>query len=142
MQQYPGSRARLSSALLLTSSLGLLLSACGGGDNSKQELAAPASSASAAPLATGITTLDLPTEALPEAAAALQATPSFHAAPLLLDPPDDRDAQDPSTSAQSQARQQSIPAEFSQLSSRGLTVQTLTSAQRVRAMAASGDSVA
>lgn len=140
MQLYPGSRARLSSALLLTSSLGLLLSACGGGDNSKQELAAPASSASAA-LATGITTLNLPTEALPEAAAALQASPSFHAAPLLLDAPDDRDAQDPSSSARSQARQQAIPAEFSQLSSRGLTLQTLASAQRARALAAGGETV-
>lgn len=135
MQQYPGSRARLSGALLLISSLGLLLSACGGGSgNTAQEAAAP--------LATGITTLDVPTETLSEAAAALHASPSFHAAPLLLDPPDDRDAQDPSASAQSQARQQSIPAEFSQLSSRGLTVQTLASAQRARTMAASGDNVA
>ncbi len=107
----------------------LLLSACGGG-------AQPESSVepSAAPLASASSTLTLQPEELPSAAAQLEARPSFHVAPVLLDAPSDQDMADPNASAQLGPRQQAIPAELSSMSTRGLTVQTLEASMRRQAM--------
>ncbi len=117
-----------ASRLPLAGLLGLLLSACGGGQ--------PAGHVEpdVAPLATASSTLELQPDELSGAAAALEVRPSFHVAPVLLDPPGEQDMRDPNASAQQGPRQQSVPAEFGALSSRGLTVQTLEAQARRHAM--------
>lgn len=122
-------------AFILSAGALAILSACGGGNGGSTVL--PSATAE---LASGSTTLSLDSDALPEAAATQLALPTFHAAPLLLIEPDDSDAVDHSASAHAGPRLQAVPAEFASLSTRGLTVQALSSAQRAHALGASESS--
>ncbi|HTD03991.1 MAG TPA: S53 family peptidase [Undibacterium sp.] len=101
-----------------------LLSACGGGAESQS--GRPQVQAS---LASGTTTLQLTDPALPGAAQQQLAQPAFHVAAALLNVPDDTDADGRAASARMQPRMQAVPATFSSLSTRGLTVRQLESAR-------------
>lgn len=106
------------------SAVALALLACGGGDG-------PSIPDSVQPLvASTTTTLTLAAEDLSEEAGALLAQPAFHLAPVLLNTPDDRDAGGYSLSANMVPRQQAVPAELSDLSTRQLTLQGLETAKR------------
>ena len=118
----------------LSACLVAALTACGGSGTE-----APAEALAAAPLATGITTLELDAQALPEADALVLAQPSFHVAPLLLAEPDDSDAQGSGASAYQGPRTQQIPAELEGLSTRRLTVQAIEANSRSRILAGSDD---
>ena len=96
----------------------LLLSACGNG----------ATSTATAATQSFATQVDL-SQATP-AALSQQATPQFHAAPVVLDEPSDVDSQQPDVSAQLPAHTQNVPVEFSNLSTRGLTLDTLRYVRR------------
>lgn len=96
----------------------LLLSACGNG----------ATSTAAAATQSFATQVDL-SQATP-AALSQQATPQFHAAPVVLDEPSDVDSQQPDVSAQLPAHTQNVPLELSNLSTRGLTLDTLRYVRR------------
>lgn len=106
-----------------------LLSACGGGT------AGSTTAAEAAPLTSGTTTLALEPAVFADAVAGELAQPAFHAAPLLLEPPDDTDAMDPTASSQQPPSVQTVPVEYAGLSSRRLTLQTLDASRRTRALA-------
>lgn len=111
-----------------------LLSACGGGETGSPLVT---SEPVAAPLASATTTLTLDSDELPDEAARQLATPSFHAAPLLLDAPDDSDADGLGASARRGPRVQALPPGAAALSTRGLTVQALQDASRSQALATS-----
>lgn len=106
----------------------LLLSACGGGQ--------PESSAepSMAPLASATSSLELQPDDWPDAAAQLEARPSFHMAPVILDAPGELDMRNPNASAAMGPRQQVVPAELSGLPTHGLTVQVLEASIRRQAL--------
>jgi Putative Ig domain len=118
---------------LLSACVLALLSACGGGDTSS---ALAEADSTAAPLASATTILTLDSDALPDEAAQQLAAPAFHAAPLLLDAPDDSDADGHGASALRGPRVQALPAGAGALSTRGLTVQALQDASRSQALAA------
>lgn len=127
----PQAGSRLPTPLAASAGLlCLLLSACGGGQT--ESSAEP----SMAPLASAVSTLELQPDELPSAAAQLEARPSFHVAPVLLDAPSERDMANPNASALLGPRQQAIPAELSGLSTQGLTVQALESSMRRKALSA------
>ena len=109
----------------------ILLSACGGGDGSGT--ASPASSNGQAQLATGSTTLMINMANLPQADAMQIAQPFFHAAPALLDAPDDSDVFNPDTSATSAAHQHAISQDLSGLSTQRLTAQDMRNPAIARA---------
>ena len=104
----------------------LLLSACGSGATYNPS---PTSS-SVASVATQsfATQIDL-SQATP-AALSQQATPQFHVAPVVLDEPTDVDGQQPDVSAQLPPHTQNVPVELSNLSTRGLTLDTLRYVRR------------
>lgn len=108
------------------------LAACGGG--ASDDGTTTTASAESAAIATGSTTLQIDTEALPAAAAALVAQPTFHTAPLLLDPPDDTDASNPAASAHAAPRKQRVPVASQTLSTRRLSLDKLEGALRGRPM--------
>jgi hypothetical protein len=124
---------------LLSACAAAILSACGGGTEPTVTTATtPGIEITSGEVASATTTLDLADDSsLPDAVALLAAQPAFHAAPLLLDPPDDTDALDHSASARMGPRVQSVPPASEGLSTRGLTVEALESSQRVRALHAS-----
>jgi len=113
-----------------------LLAACGGADNTPT---AATDTPAAAPLASGVTTLQVDNDTLPDAAAAIEAQPTFHAAPLLLDAPDDTDTLNPAASATHSPRKQSVPAALAGLSTRRLTVDALEAAARTRRLDATAN---
>ncbi|MFG5409973.1 hypothetical protein ABXN37_20090 [Piscinibacter sakaiensis] len=76
---------------------------------------------------------------VPEADAAVEAQPSFHVAPVLLDPPADDDADGSGRSAALAPRVQAIPGAQAQWATRGLTVEVLEAAQRARVLATPAD---
>lgn len=117
-----------------TACFAAVLTACGGGTSPSTDTAAAAS-----PLASGTTVLTLESGALPESAATLVAQPSFHVAPVLLAPPDDRDAVDPAASVTSGPRVQQVPAELAGMSTQRLTAQTIEAASRSRILAGADD---
>ena len=77
-------------AWLLSAIAAAALTACGGGSGGSDIVAVPsaASSQGAAELATGITSVVLADAVLIGNDAALEAQPTFHLAPVLLDTPD------------------------------------------------------
>ncbi len=117
--------------LLWAACAATLLSACGGGTESMVT-----SQASPDLVASATTTLQLDGASLPDAAAVQSATPTFHIAPVLLNTPDDVDTVNAVASAHMAPRLQAVPAEFSNLSTRGLTAQTMESVRSMRALGA------
>ncbi|BBB61701.1 hypothetical protein UNDKW_3428 [Undibacterium sp. KW1] len=112
------------SCLLISASI---LSACGG-DNpqvSQSSIALPPQA-----VATGTTTLDITVPVLPPDVAAQATQPTFHLAPVLLDPPTDIDAADSSRSAHIPAAAVSMPRELQGVRGRGLTVGAIRSLPR------------
>lgn len=111
----------------------LLLSACGSGATSTATNPfynpSPTSSSTASAAAQSFTIqVDL-SQATP-AALSQQAVPQFHVAPVVLDEPRDVDSQQPDVSAQLPAHTQNVPVELSNLSTRGLTLDTLRYVRR------------
>ncbi|MDC8784623.1 S53 family peptidase [Roseateles koreensis] len=149
MTQQSLKSIKSGSALLLPTVLATLLSACGGGQDTS---AAQATTQAAATSSVSVTTANSGDTGLAQALAATlpdtagqqQAQATFHIAPVLLNEPGDTDAQgDNTASAGRQATQQDVPAEFSGMASRGLTVQTLQANRRSSALASSsGESAA
>lgn len=141
MCTHPSPTPRSAPAWLLAACVAMLASACGGGSTPQAQTAAPpAADTGSANVAAHWSTAQMPAEA-----AALVATPAFHLAPVLLDPPSDADAADNMASAHRPAHQQAVPADRATLRTRGLTVQALEAASRARilsAPAASGDGTA
>lgn len=109
--------ARLS--LLLPAALAALLSACGG--TTPGQDSAPAATQVAAMVATSTTTLELDNPTLP-AAANLMAQPAYHIAPVLLDAPDDTDADGYAASARRGPRTMLLPPAARRLSTRRLSL--------------------
>lgn len=119
---------------LLSVAVLLSLAACGGDDG-----AAPGPGSSALAQADDNATVLSWSAEEAEAAAELASTvaqPTFHAAPVLLDEPDDTDVHNPNASALKAPRVQVVPAEMRALSTRGLTADALAAAQRSRALSA------
>lgn len=109
---------------LLAVSTATLLCACGGGSDSLPGAAAPSVTFAAAPLATGTTIFQLDNAVLADAPGQDQvALPAFHAAPVLLNEPDDLDVHDNAASARTRPHRHAIPAQSAGLSSRRLTAQ-------------------
>lgn len=124
-----------------------LLAACGGGaDATAPAATAPVGAGPAgaepavaqAEIATGVTTLALEAEALPEDVAAQLVQPAFHLAPVLPEAPDEADALHNMASAGRSPRQQVVPAELRGLDTRRLTLDVLEGALRRHAMSAGG----
>ena len=104
----------------------LLLSACGSGttSTSTNPFYNPNQSASSA------TTVTATQSFTAQVDLSQQATPQFHAAPVVLDEPGDVDAQQPDVSAQLSPHTQNVPIELSDLSTRRLTLDTLRYVRR------------
>jgi hypothetical protein len=124
-------------ALLLALSAAMLLSACGGGDDAANTAStATLSQQEAAPLATGITTMQLAVDALPEEVGALMVQPAFHAAPMLMSPPDEADSAGNSQSAHHRPHRHALPAEFAGVSTRNFTPHSSDGPRHRRALRA------
>ncbi len=106
----------LSSVAVIVNAL--LLSACGSGDTST-DTAATQSFAAAVDL----------TQAVPAELSA-EATPQFHAAPIVLDEPADLDSAQSDATATLPPHTQSVPVALSNLSTRRLTLDTLRDVSR------------
>jgi hypothetical protein len=100
----------------------IALEACGGGGSNSSSAAAVAQAATGAVQIQAVTAQ--------AATANLSAEPQFHAAPLVLAPPDDLDAVDPAGSAVMGPHLQQVTAELSQLSTRHLTHAAIESVLR------------
>jgi subtilase family serine protease len=107
---------------LLPAALLALLSACGGGTSQDSASSAPQV---AAMMATGTTTLELDNPSLPPAAANLIAQPAFHVAPVLLEAPDDSDADGYAASARRNPRTMLLPPSARRLATRRLSLSQL-----------------
>ncbi len=121
--------------VLLSAGALALLGGCGanGGTDAGLQSAAPVASAA---LASGTSTFQLAADGLPAGVAQQAAQPFFHVAPVLLDAPEDADAFAPDAQARMAPRQQRVPGEFAQMSSRRLTVHALRAARQARSLAA------
>lgn len=111
------------------------LSACGGGGNASVDASPPTETAA---LTVNNASVDYAVAGLPTLADDLVVTPSFHAAPVLLAPPDDTDVVDSSASARRTIRKQSIPAELADVDSREMTVEKIQQVTRERPQGTSG----
>ena len=98
----------------------LLLSACGGSGSTGSSATSSTATAATQSFATR---MDLSLAA--SAALSQQATPQFHAAPVVLDEPSGVDSGQPDASATLPPHAQSVPVELSNLSTRRLTLATL-----------------
>lgn len=126
-------KSAASAGWLLAACVAALVSACGGGDNSKSD--APQA---AGLIANSVTTVRLDLPVLTEAAAEQAALPTFHLAPVLLNEPDDTDAVDNAASARMAPRTQWVPLELQRVSTRRLTVPAIESVMRSGMMSAKG----
>ncbi|MDD0814403.1 S53 family peptidase [Curvibacter sp. HBC28] len=108
------------------SALSLALLGCGGGDPGVAE-----TGSAQVLVASGTTILNLEPEALSAEVGAQVAQPTFHLAPVLLDAPDDSDANGQGLSASFAPRQQMVPAELASVPTRQLTLQGLDVAKRL-----------
>ncbi len=109
------------------------LTACGGGSD---DTTTPSSATEAATV--GPLVFDLPAAdaALAAETAGIQAQPTFHAAPVILDEPDDTDVADPGASALRAPHAQRVSAALAGLSTQRLSLDRLLAAQRSQALAA------
>ena len=117
-------RTPCSRPLILAACASLVLAACGGG----ADMAASSSSQ----VATGTTMLSMQAAVLPQVAALEIAQPFFHAAPALLQEPDDADASTPDASSHRRAHRHHIASELGDLPTRQLTVQDMQEPHRAR----------
>ena len=122
---------RLSIVALACVTLGL--AACGGSGQGT-DTASPLSDL-------GSVTLSVEASNLPADAADVQAQPSFHLAPIVLDEPDNSDATDNSASARQAAHAQTVDEALGGLSTQRLTIQSMSSARRMHAMGARSSSL-
>ena len=127
-KKFPEFKSSQRTAWLLAACTATLLSACGGAANSSDDTA-PGNQQLAPQLASGITTLMLDTDPVPDAVAQQAVQAAFHVAPALLNAPDDA-----ATSARTGPHRHVLSAEFEGLSSRRLTVQGMETARHRRAM--------
>ena len=105
--------------------LSLLLAACGGGSST----AGSAAAASAPPSASAQSvTIAVDSTAQVANLSTVEALPTFHVAPVILDVPADTDAVNPNASADAAPHTQTVPAAVSYLSTRRLTLKALTDA--------------
>lgn len=115
------------------------LSACGGGGEPAVHASPPTETAAA--LTVTNAGVDYAVPGLPALPDEWVVTPSFHAAPVLLAPPDDADVVDSNASARRSVRRQSIPIDMADVDSRALTVEKIEQATRDRPQS-TGSSVA
>ena len=134
-------RSAISAQALNRVALGLCalttaaLTACGGGQDHSTPAAATASTASTPAL---VFELAPAVGAVQAEVAGIQAQPTFHAAPLILEAPADTDATLPSASALQAPHAQAVPAALAGLSTQRLSLDALLAAQRSSAMSSSG----
>ncbi|MBU6271405.1 MAG: S53 family peptidase [Betaproteobacteria bacterium] len=122
--------------------LAALLAACGGGGGGPSTggtTAIPDPAQTPAAIATADTTLLVSGAELPETVAMESATPLFHAAPTLLEPPDDSDADNAEASADKPPHTYRLPALKTAADTARLTVQDIEELQKG---AATGPAVA
>ncbi|MBA5638633.1 S53 family peptidase [Duganella sp. LX20W] len=120
--RQPSSSHAIRPALLLPAAIAALLSACGGTPGQDN---AAAGTQVAAMVATSTTTLELDNPTLPAAAANLIVQPAYHIAPVLLDAPDDTDADGYAASARRGPRTMLLPPSARRLSTRRLSLDKL-----------------
>ncbi len=101
----------------LAAALAAALAGCGGGGGSSAE-------PTAQPEATAGESLQFTLDAI-DIAAAVAVEPLFHMAPVVLEAPDDTDADDPVGSVQGAAKVQAVPAAQAGLDSRALTLDAI-----------------
>lgn len=104
----------------LLSAIPLVVMGCGGAADTE----------GAGDVATTITTLQVSADVLPPEAEGMWAQPTFHIAPVVLEAPDDMDAQDANQSARSAPKSQQVPEMFKALSTRRLTPSNLEEVQQ------------
>lgn len=104
----------------LLSAIPLVVMGCGGAADTE----------GAGDVATTITTLQVSADVLPPEAEGMWAQPTFHIAPVVLEAPDDMDAQDANQSARSAPKSQQVPEMFKALSTRRLTPSSLEEVQQ------------
>jgi subtilase family serine protease len=109
----------------------MLLSGCGGGDGTNTANATGPNLQ--APVATGSTTLTINMANLPQEAAVQIAQPFFHAAPGLLNGPDDKDSFNPDTSSRYAAHRHTIAQDMQGLATQRLTAQDMREPSAARA---------
>ncbi|UXH79942.1 S53 family peptidase [Roseateles amylovorans] len=132
MRQLAPAKTSHRSALWLCAVSAAALSACGGGQDTSADTAAAASTAASAPL---VFKLAQPDATATVEGATVQAQPTFHAAPVILDEPADTDPANPSATALQAPHSQHIPAALAGLSTQRLSLDALLFAQRSRALA-------
>lgn len=104
----------------LLSAIPLVVMGCGGAADTE----------GASDVATTITTLQVSADVLPPEVEGMWAQPTFHIAPVVLEAPDDMDAQDANQSARSAPKSQQVPDMFKALSTRRLTPSSLEEVQQ------------
>lgn len=104
----------------LLSAIPLVVMGCGGAADTE----------GASDVATTITTLQVSADVLPPEVEGMWAQPTFHIAPVVLEAPDDMDAQDANHSARSAPKSQQVPEMFKALSTRRLTPSSLEEVQQ------------
>ena len=104
----------------LLSAIPLVVMGCGGAADTE----------GASDVATTITTLQVSADVLPPEVEGMWAQPTFHIAPVVLEAPDDMDAQDANQSARSAPKSQQVPEMFKALSTRRLTPSSLEEVQQ------------
>ncbi|MBC7573141.1 MAG: S53 family peptidase [Herminiimonas sp.] len=137
-------------AFLSALGLATLLSACGagGGNNNVSAgtdpvaVAAVETANAGGPVASATTVVEMRIATLPDDVATRFAQPAFHAAPVVLDAPDDVDRIDSSASARVAPRTEQVPAALNGISTRQLTLPALEAALRRAAAGAGGGSAA
>ena len=121
----------------------VVLAACGGGGGGSPSTGGtsvvPDPDQTPAAIATADTTLLVSGADLPEAVALESAIPLFHAAPTLLEPPDDSDVENAEASATRPPNTNRLPARKSAADTARLTVQDI---EELRKGADSGPAVA
>lgn len=105
--------------------LSAFIAGCGGGASTAGGAAA---TATPPPASAQSVTLAVESTSAPANLSIIEALPTFHVAPVILDTPPDTDAVNPNASADVATHTQSVSAKVAHLSTRRLTLQELTDA--------------